>query len=1291
MSSKKNYNKIYPTVDYLTDHMILLNAWKKSQQHIRNTNWYVDFIDLDKSTIELDSRIETIINAINNKNMQLTPLKLIPAPKSYPWIFRENNLFFTFFPSKESIPLVFSSKKANKISTSFIWEPKDYTSTSPKLPMRPLAHISINDQTLFTALMMLLAEEVESIQGDTSTPFENVHIKEIINYGNRLHCNYRDSKARYSWGNSNTYSKYFQDYKLFLARPLYFGKKARESKTDNEEIYEVHLDFSKFYDSVNRKLLVDKISNLIQKCTGEKPDSYIQYVLEKFKEWEWSESSYELYLQTCTNNQINTLSKEKGIPQGLVSGGFLANIYLLDFDKSLANMIGQDIGENITIIDACRYVDDLRIIIKSNKVKDIEKKIHDVISKKLTEKIEKLELLLQPEKTKIKKFRSKEGAISRKLADIQHKLSGPTPLHELDEQLGHLEGLIELSDNLDIDDENNLTIKHDFTSELAFIDKTFNDVRKDTLLRFTANKIHYLLRQKRSMIAQEVNEQGVPIPGSWDYLQERMARKLISKWSKDPSLLILLKKGLELFPHIQLLRPIILNLNNLRNKGSLNLKIFAEYCLSEILRHSATIIHTKNKWAFPAHSDTNSYFEFLENYTCNELLENINNLSEAYKEQLLFFCLVRNDSLNKISLNIEPFDLISQILNGFRVVNLNTTAEEFATSILLSYQMSMDKNKVLRSIQSSLELIYQNKNNSEKESNQKSLSRNDIIKICECIISNNLSLFREIYNKGKYLRNMWITCVREHAEYLGLNSYSRIYDDINNHNDKKLSLASVLRSPNNPFKHENAILKLLQVILNGKNIENHIDINNTTISCSNWSELLNLNKSVKLDINISYINKNNFLFHKEPLWLPIENVPLYYIGVFIRSCLLGSIDWSSTAIDSIETSSYKGIKTSILKRQISMTHSPEFFGKYKSPMSNWLSILLFKLLQWPGVENNDASYFWPEKWNIDEVRKCILLRIEEQNKLFCELSKIPAYIEKVKLEWDLNKKNLNVMMIQPILPLNSDFDKHGWKLDNFKYRAKHRRHTASISELILHNIASMDSINEVPKLKGKIDLIIWPELSISLEDLDIIERLSDKTGAIIFAGIGFSHIENNTELNNAGIWIIPNKQSTGRGFIKRLQGKQNMTTEEKNHITPWRPYQLIIELIHPAFKDKEGFKLTSSICYDATDIKLSADLKDKSHAYIISAMNKDISTFDNMVDALFYHMYQYIVLVNSGEFGGSVAKAPYKQNFNKLITHTHGSHQLSISYFEMNMFDFRQINTSLKSDKELKTPPAGTL
>jgi len=957
---------------------------------------------------------------------------------------------------------------------------------------------------------------------------------------------------------------------------------------------------------------------------------------------------------------------------------------MLEFDQLMLDLIGKSLSENtdIILIDACRYVDDFRLIIKDPKRKYTEDSLKESVTKSLTPHTEKLGLRLQPKKTKLKKFSAQEGAISAKLAGIQSKISGPLPLRDLDEQLGHLEGLIELSDSLNDEESNDYN-----TNTLASIDKKFNDVRKDTLLRFTANKIHYLLRQKRNMVSQEVNADGKPISGNWDYLQERMARKLISKWANDPSLIILMKKGLELFPHINLLQPIINNLDDVRKRVDHPEQVhFAEYCLSEILRHSATAIHTKDEWAFPAHSDTAGYFEFLENYI-TEMLLKYDEFSDSLKEQVLFFCLVRNDSTLDKEVGDNTFRVITKLMNGYRYIDNNIIKDEFTTSALLAYQLSLDKRKVIRSVVSCLEHAYMNTSSSSNK-----LNKSHILHVCKKIMLGNTVLFESMYLSAKRNKLKWHGEVTELANYLGINNYSKITENITNHDDKDISLISVIRMDSNPFQHENGILKLLETTLSQLNesiFDRSIDITKCKVKCSDWGSLLKLDKSCKLSIEIGFYQEGE-QYHKPPEWLTKEHAPLYYLGMFIRSCLLGSIDWSCTISSSTATPSYRGIKSNMLKRQIGMMHSPEAFGNTKSPMSSWLSSLLFKLLQWPGVEGVDNNYSWPVVWNLSELNKLVANRIISQAEKFCQFSNIPTYTEKVTLGWSKEKQNLNVVMVQPLLPLQEDFTQFGLQLNTPKYRAKHRRHVASVAELVLHNISSVDSATEKAEIKGKVDLIIWPELSVSPDDIDVLERLSDKTGAIIFVGISFSHIDNKIDLNNSAMWIIPNKQKSGRKFIKRLQGKYNMTVDEKGFIEPWRPYQLIIELIHPAFNNKEdGFKLTGSICYDATDIKLSADLKDKSDAYIISAMNKDIATFDSMVDALFYHMYQPIMLVNSGEFGGSVAKAPYKERYDKLITHVHGAHQVSISSFELNMFDFRNLRDSYKSNKQTKTPPAG--
>ncbi|MGH1427848.1 MAG: hypothetical protein ACRBEE_07905, partial [Arenicella sp.] len=116
------------------------------------------------------------------------------------------------------------------------------------------------------------------------------------------------------------------------------------------------------------------------------------------------------------------------------------------------------------------------------------------------------------------------------------------------------------------------------------------------------------------------------------------------------------------------------------------------------------------------------------------------------------------------------------------------------------------------------------------------------------------------------------------------------------------------------------------------------------------------------------------------------------------------------------------------------------------------------------------------------------------------------------------------------------------------------------------------------------------------------------------------------------------------------------------------------------------FRITGAICYDATDIKLAADLRGKTDLFVIAAHNKDVSTFDNMASALQYHMYQHVVITNIGEYGGSTIQAPYKETFDKLISHSHGCNQISISTADIDLAAFRR---KVRGFKKVKTKPAG--
>ena len=64
---------------------------------------------------------------------------------------------------------------------------------------------------------------------------------------------------------------------------------------------------------------------------------------------------------------------------------------------------------------------------------------------------------------------------------------------------------------------------------------------------------------------------------------------------------------------------------------------------------------------------------------------------------------------------------------------------------------------------------------------------------------------------------------------------------------------------------------------------------------------------------------------------------------------------------------------------------------------------------------------------------------------------------------------------------------------------------------------------------------------------------------------------------------------------------------------------------------------------------LAADLRSRSDLYIICALNRDVGTFDRMSEALHYHMYQGVLLVNNGQFGGSSFYMPFEKPFHRQV------------------------------------------
>lgn len=166
-------------------------------------------------------------------------------------------------------------------------------------------------------------------------------------------------------------------------------------------------------------------------------------------------------------------------------------------------------------------------------------------------------------------------------------------------------------------------------------------------------------------------------------------------------------------------------------------------------------------------------------------------------------------------------------------------------------------------------------------------------------------------------------------------------------------------------------------------------------------------------------------------------------------------------------------------------------------------------------------------------------------------------------------------------------------------------------------------------------------------------------------------------LVNSALWVIPVwTRAHGLQMLLRRQGKEHLAPVEQKLNTGgtllqgFRPSQWLVGYEWSRNASDDPLWLTASICYDATDIRLVADLRDRSDVFAVPALNQDVTTFDQMALALHYHMFQMVIVANNGQFGGSNAYARYKDHFRKQVFHLHGQPQASIAFVEIDIDEF---------------------
>ncbi|MER9825218.1 hypothetical protein NKJ50_25385 [Mesorhizobium sp. M0115] len=1228
--------RLFPTLDQISQEYVLVQAWKKAAGYIRYHNWFSDTLELDRAAADLPNFISRLSRRLRSGHYETDELKLVPAPKSQRW----------------------------QLDAQGLWKP---TRSGPT-KTRPLAHVSLADQVAATALLLCLSERAETAQGDPRGNVGSPAVRRsVMSYGNRLFCDRAEAGDRlvHRWGSSKLYRAYFQDYRSFLHRP----ELVAATLVDEDRILIVQTDLKQFYDRVTPELLNSKIRTL----QAPDDDGGFFDLASQVLNWSWGgadQRRFESYKQGASIPEFDGVS----LPQGLVAAGFFSNIVLLAFDQTVLGQLGREIANGVWLQDACRYVDDIRLTITvapGVSQAEAQTRVFAWLQETLTNTSPALELA--PEKTSTASVGGEQTPLvrqSRKMERIQTAISGGFDASGGEEVIQAIEALVRSQLNL------NDTERASGPASLRAVP----DVKDETIGRFAAGRFRKTFRSLRPLL-DDRPFMDLPEFGEETFRRTRLSQAelddeahafaliLVERWISDPSNVRLLRVALDLWPSPEMLAEVLKLIDpyldgRIKTAGS---RRIAYYCLAEIFRAGATETgFVDDLECLPASVDVAGYRSFLLKSAIRVANGEATQVPWYLTQQALLYIAVHNPQ------SIRPPKLLKTNRQYWRLLSFLTgrrepsSEREYAILAVVIRRSFLGKGQAV-------ELVG------------RTLTPDRFAEIAARNIEFARDLFRTVDRQ--------FTMPAGIAEDLGAIEWSSSPD--------MHSLQSYVqdKGPLNPLRNEIGVLsfaeKFIEHIAQG-NVPDVVTPSTTQIAVSDVGKYVRVDQVVFRSAQITQAYRS---IYTAPSWAPDSQRWRFQLGYLMRFILTARIDFSLPVRPSSWREAepvYRPTRGHWFQRQYGFYNGHEAFGDDWLPISQFTQDLLFDLLIWPGCRTSKSE---ADQLSLGETASRI--RAALTNAYAAVGSATGTLMLKVNAPIPgtaLKGRPLRACVVQSIMPEKNDFSTADLEMRSRAVRRKHRRHLSTA----LAAVEKMLDLRETHKPANKrLDWLILPELSVHPDDVAThLIPFARAFKTAILAGMVYERVVPGQPLINSALWIIP-RMVEGQGLqtIIRRQGKQHLSPMELPFnspvelVTGFRPCQWLVGYEWSNNPASDPLWLTASICYDATDLRLASDLRDRSDVFAIPALNLDVGTFDQMAQALHYHMYQLVLIANNGAYGGSNAHVPKGGAYERQVFHTHGQPQATISFFEIDNIEGMKGRRLLGEGKQdgWKYPPAGYL
>ena len=1227
------FKDLVPDLELMRQEYVLIQAWKKTSEYIRYHSWFSDTLELDWITADLPNFIDRLSSALATPDTwESDSLRLVPAPKSQKWHITKDG-----------------------------WKPVEPIGEDR---LRPLAHVSIRDQVVATALMLCLANRVETSQGDPTISYKDPESRRsIYSYGNRLFCdNDENGQLRHRWGTHKLYRRFFADYRSFVKRPSYVAEKVGEDY--GGRVFVLNLDLKQFYDRVRPPDLNDALASYKQE--GDDP-GFFEFCKRVFN-WAWHENDEADATAYSKCVGIDDFSRV-ALPQGLVSAGFFANTILVPFDEALGKRFDEEVVQGVYLHDACRYVDDLRIVVSTEIVdaEDVATLVKDFVTDLLIKISTELEL--SDKKTEVVEFSSSQRLLVRqssRMDRIQEAVSGGFDSIVGAEILDSVQGLIRTQEAL---------LEDGLDSGWKF--SPIPDVRSDSVARFSAARYRTVYRAMRPMLDDGSKlPQEKPVKDG-DYIAPQRRRSkleldhdarvfafyLIEKWISDPSNVRLLRIGLDICPDVEVLRSILELLVPLciDNEQQEIPRRVACYCLGEILKVGTTETGFVNdSECLPTGVDLDLYREELRHVAETIVKETHTDTPWYLLQQALLFLTAFDPKRVR-----EFHDSRREVLSRYHKLNLFQSGR---------YDQLSDSEYAILTI-----LVYRAFPHVIKYLNFHSYTMTTAQKTE--LVLRDPTLAVEFTRDDTRFAGDLPTSFQEALCFNG-----------NRKKRSRKTLADVvLNDSRSPLRNELSLLRFAEKFL--KRLQEQESITSTGVSPFNIVVSLKEDSGIarveKVEIADSRSTDSRFIYDP-PNWCPNKNIWRFKLGYLLRFVLSGREDFTVSAAansgDNTDIKPYKPLRSHWYQRIYGTFNGQQAFGDDWLPISDWMEHFLLALLYWPGCRI-PSGFDWVDlgiKTALRQIASRIQCLEKDQGRATGILM---IRLNAGRPDATVKTRALRACVVQTVVP--NAIDRCDLSFSDPETRRLHRNHLSSALQTVRQMLHLRNTHDEEGR---RLDWLILPELAVHPKDVRshlIPFARANKT--IILAGMTYQELFEGKPLINSALWVIPEwTDDNGMQIKVRRQGKQNLAKKERKYgLQGFRPCQWLIG--YPWSESLRRVWLTGSVCFDATDLALAADLRMKSDIFAIPSLNQDVNTFDQMALALNYHMFQLVLVANSGNYGGSNAYWPHKKRHRRRIFHMQGQPQANVAFVDIRLDEMEQFlnrwDTS-QSKSRWKHPPA---